>query len=57
MISEDIVVGLQILVGLSTGLWCSLKRSLRPRLYVYGEKLSRARGSPSLPSQLYRAFI
>ena len=27
------------------------ERSLRPRLY--GEKLSRARGSPSLPSQLY----
>ena len=62
MISEDIVVGLHILVGLSTGLWCSLERSLRPRLYgdklcLYGEKLSRARGSPSLPSQLYRAFI
>ena len=29
--------------------------TIRPRLY--GEKLSRARGSPSLPSQLYRAFI
>ena len=32
-----------------------LKESLRPRLY--GEKLSRATGSPSQPSQLYRAFI
>ena len=34
---------------------CPYPLDIRPRLY--GEKLSRERGSPSQPSQLQRAFI